>query len=709
MPEIKEPVSVNGFFTSYPSENGNGSFRQSFTIKSGLGVESGERFSELSGREMVLFSERIFDPYRDIELVLKIMKSRKRLNPGEQTSEKIHATLVDVRGVGAARMSLHGKIEEYRHRINNYIEEHFGEDSGALIASITTGERTGMKPEVKEAFNATGLAHILSISGTHFGLFSVLLFGMFRFLMKMLPYGVLQRITLYLTPAQAAAMLCLPFMLAYLGLSGASIPAVRSFLMITLFLVGLIIGRKGFWLNSLLFAAFVLVIWEPEVLMDLSFQLSFLAVMCIGGSLHSRKEENGEEEKRFTYFRNAFLMTLAVSIGTAPLVAYYFHYFSMISPISNLLIAPLIGFILIPLSVVSCFVFLATGHFIFAPLVSGLSDLSILLVKLLSEIPYADVKVPAFPPVLILFFYSGLLFYFLFQRRRYLLLIPFIPMIMYVFLSAGEKDALSVTFLDVGQGDASVIELPDGKTMMIDTGKTGREAASFLQYRGKEVVDILALSHIHPDHTGGLESITKKFEVREIWTNSRMILPDALNQVKGHSLNRGDLVDGEGYHIYVLHPYKEFYTTESSEYVEANNDSLVLKIEGDTVSFLFTGDIEKEAEEDILYLGKWIMSDVMKVPHHGGKTSADGNFFRAVSPDIAVISSGRDNPFGHPHQETTKELRDTDIFRTDLDGAIHVKESGKGLEVRTYREFQFKKARSFTDELHNVRRLFKTW
>jgi competence protein ComEC len=282
-------------------------------------------------------------------------------------------------------------------------------------------------------------------------------------------------------------------------------------------------------------------------------------------------------------------------------------------------------------------------------------------------------------------------------------------MIMYVFLSAGEKDVLSVTFLDVGQGDASVIELPDGKTMMIDTGKTGREAASFLQYRGKEVVDILALSHIHPDHTGGLESITKKFEVREIWTNSRMILPDALNQVKGHSLNRGDLVDGEGYHIYVLHPYKEFYTTESSEYVEANNDSLVLKIEGDTVSFLFTGDIEKEAEEDILYLGKWIISDVMKVPHHGGKTSADGNFFRAVSPDIAVISSGRDNPFGHPHQETTKELRDTDIFRTDLDGAIHVKESGKGLEVRTYREFQFKKARSFTDELHNVRRLFKTW
>jgi competence protein ComEC len=261
--------------------------------------------------------------------------------------------------------------------------------------------------ELRNAFNITGLTHILSISGSHFGLFSVLLFGIFRFIIRAFPYRTLQRITIYLTPSQVAAMLCLPVMLAYLGLSGASIPAIRSFIMIGLFLLGLVIGRKGYWLNSLLFAAFILVLWEPQAIFNPSFQLSFLAVLFIGFAIPDREDGKAGGGKVFRYAKIATLMTLSASIGTAPLVAYYFHYFSVISPISNLFIAPLIGFAVIPLSVALCFLFLITGRFIFTPIVSFFSDISILSVKLLSDILFAAVNIPAFPVIMILFFYGA--------------------------------------------------------------------------------------------------------------------------------------------------------------------------------------------------------------------------------------------------------------------------------------------------------------
>lgn len=710
LPYIRDKAAVVGTFESYPEKTDMGTFKQTFLIKSATDIENGERLYGLSGKEITLFSDRGIDPAPEYELIVKFLKSRKRLNPSEWVMDDIRADLVDISGSRNKGKSLHLRIEECRQRINNYIEENFSRDSGAFISSITTGKMTGVTEELRDAFNATGLTHILSISGSHFGLFSVLLFGMFRFLINALPYRILQRVTIFLTPSQVSAVFCLPFMLAYLGLSGASIPAVRSFIMIVLFLMGLLIDRKGFWLNSLLFAAFVIVIWEPGYIFSLSFQLSFLAVLCIGFSL--RKEDDGkdggktEKKKLFGFVAGSLLITLSASIGTAPLVAYYFHYFSVISPLSNLLIGPLIGFVLIPLSVFSSLLFLITGHFVTTPLVSAVSGASLALIRWFSKIPFAEVKIPAFPPGVILLFYAGFILYLLFNRRKYLLFVPFIPIVIYLFLTVPEKNELSVTFLDVGQGDSSVTELPDGRTMVTDTGRTGRETSSFLRYRGKETIDFLALSHSHPDHTGGLDYITSKFHVREIWDSGRMILPENLTH---RSLNRGDLVEGEGYRIYIFHPYPGFYTADRSEYISDNNDSLVFKIEGRRRSFLFTGDIEQEAEEDILHLGKWLKSDVIKVPHHGGKTSACRPFLEAVSADIAVISCGRDNSFGHPHQETLDGLGREEIMRTDTDGAVKISETARGLDVKTWKSFQFKRANSLADEMNNFRLLFEKW
>ncbi len=757
MPDISgKEVAVRGIFESHPTKTDGGMFKQILNIKSATDIKnetimsnsdtkdnennppsppfskggkrrfSREMVNELAGRGIILFSDREFNPGTECDITIKFLNDRTRLNPGKWGNDELYAKLLEVNDSGHRKISLNSKIQEYRYRLNKYIGENFKRDSGAFVASITTGQTANIDEGLRDAFNVTGLTHILSISGSHFGLFSVLLFGIFRLLINTLPYKILQRITIFLTPSQAAAIACFPFMLAYLCLSGSSVPAVRSFIMIGLFLSGLIIGRKGFWLNSLLFAAFVITVWEPEVIFDLSFQLSFLAVLFIGFAVDNKDNENNppsppfskgekgefseQDRKVIRYIKNAVLLTLSASIGTAPLVAYHFHYFSIISPISNLLIGSLIGFTLIPLSIVSSFLFLFTGHYIFTPIVSAVSDVSILLVRLLSDVPFADIKIPAFPPIIVLLFYAGFIFYFLFNKKRYTLIIPFIPIVIYLSLSIFEKKELNITYLDVGQGDSSVIELPDGKTMVIDAGKTGRETASFLKYRGRKTVDALILSHVHPDHTGGVNYILKRFKVKELWYNGRLVFPDTfIANINHKALNRGDIVEGKGYSIYIFHPYPEFYSIYGNEYVEANNDSLVLKIKGNHKSFIFTGDVEEEAEKDILHLSMWLKSDVIKVPHHGGKTSSYEPFFEIVSPDVAVISAGRDNTFGHPHKETLDVLHGVRIFRTDIDGAIRIRESARGLEIKTYRDFQFQMVKSFADEKKNIIRLFHTW
>ena len=701
-------VTVSGTFSDYPSKTAGGNFRQLFRATAADYRETGERLDALRSKDIIVISDQEFHPGTEYQLGIKMLGSREAMNPGQTIWYYPCAKLITIYRTGSENKTLAVTIEEYRHRINEYIDSHFHEHSGELLASVTTGRTYPMDEKLRNAFNATGLAHILSISGTHFGLLSIILFSVFRLIIELLPYKILLRTTLFLTPSQAAAILCVPFMVFYLGLSGASIPAIRSFIMIGLFLVGLVIGRKGFWLNSVLFAAFLILLWDPASILSLSFQLSFLAVLFIGFTIRHREDQK-QNNALVRHAKSALLMTFAASVGTAPLVAYHFHYFSLISPVTNLVIAPVIGFILVPLAVLSAFLYLLSGHFVFTTVLSVVADASISFINYFAGLPLADIKIPAFPTILVILFYAGFVFYFLFNKRLYLLLIPFLPLLIYLLLHVFSKETLSVTCLDVGQGDAALIELPDGRTMVLDTGLTGREITSYLKYRGKRSVDFLILSHVHPDHTGGLHSIIDGFDVKEIWDNGRMVLPETAKETRRRSFKRGDVIEGNGYTISVLHPYPAFYTAKGKAYDAENNDSLVLRIESRNKSFLFTGDIEEEAEENISHLGKWLKSDVIKVPHHGSRSSAYEPFFRSVSSSIAVVSVGKDNTFGHPHQETLRLIQGISVCRTDTDGAVHMKVSGNAIDVQTCREFLMKKACSLRDEAENYKRLFLSW
>lgn len=680
-----------------------------FHVETAIDEETGEEIEELHEKEVSVFSDVDAASEEEYEVLLRSGRDRTRMNPGAPAGGRLYGTALSVRDLGKATFSVGRFFDGERGILNDYFLGRFGKDEAALVASVTTGETSSVAPGVRDDFKATGLTHLLSISGSHFGLFSVVMFGAFVFLIKRLPYAALMRLTVYLTPRQAAALLCLPFMVFYLGLSGAAPPAVRSFVMISLFLAGLLLGRKGAWLNSLLVAAFLLALWDPGVLFSLSFQLSFIAVLFIGFAAE-KKEDEEEGRRLLRYVRKSVLFTLAASLGTAPLVAYHFHYYSVISPIANLVASPLIGSLLVLLSVMSSFTFLLTGWYAFASLVSWASGLSLAIVRIMAKVPFSEVRLPSFPPVLCLFFYAGFIPYLVFGKKRPWLFLPFVPLAVYAGIHIMEKRDLSVTFLDVGQGDSSVVELPDGKVVVVDTGRTGKETEAFLAYEGVRTIDAVAVTHAHPDHSGGLQHLLERFGVKEIWDNGRIVYPRELPAgSRLRALSRGDTIEAGGCTIAALHPYPEFYTSGGSEYSEENDSSLVLKVSGKKKSFLLGGDVEEEAEENISQLGKWCSADVLKIPHHGSNTSAHEDFLWAVSPEAAVISVGRENSFGHPAPEVLERLSAMQVFRTDRDGAVKITETKDGLAMKTCRDFTFEDANGPAAEWRNIKRLFSRW
>lgn len=714
------PVRINCIIENSPQASKSGRFINEATALTAYDTDTGSELNLLSNREISVISEEGLQKGFRYELLAKIAKDFERRNPGMIRRDRLYVYLTDI--VAAQENSSRGYFslttwfQEKRDALNQHLSRTFKGDTGALIAAMTTGDRTIMSDSVKDAFASTGLAHLLSISGTHFGLFSALLFWLFRFVILSLPYKYLQRFTIYLTPPQAAAIISIPFMLSYLVISGASIPAVRSFIMISLVLLGLLIDRKGFWLNSTLFAAFVICLWEPSALLDLSFQLSFLAVLFLGVSL---KSIESLKEQRFmprilSLLKETFRMSLIISLGTAPLVAYYFHYFSIVSPVSNLLITPFIGFILVPPALLSTFVFIFTGWYPFEAVIATIADLSLESVRLFAAIPFTDIKVPPFPLIVAVFFYAGLLVYLLLlnkegKTKRYALILPIAALVFFSAQLIPGKDSMSITWLDVGQGDSAVIEA-SGKTIVIDTGRTGKEVEGHLKYLGKSGMDVLVVTHADGDHSGGVPYLAERVKIKELWDNGLIIYPaGVLKNITKRSLERGDLISAKGLKIQALHPYKGFYTFEDNESFAENNSSLVLKITGAKKSFLFTADTAEEAEDDMLHLGELLKSDVLKVSHHGSRTSSTEDFLKAVSPEIAVLSVGRFNTYGHPNADTMGRLEGVKVYRTDRDGAVKITEDSGVLRVKTFRDLDFERAKNTSAEWRNIKRLFMQW
>ncbi|MDH4028003.1 MAG: DNA internalization-related competence protein ComEC/Rec2, partial [Nitrospirota bacterium] len=634
-------------------------------------------------------------------------------------------------------------IYQKRQALGRIMDNGLSAENASFHKALVPGLKKGISIGMREAFSATGLAHLLSISGTHFGLLAFIIYNLARLTLTYMPVRLLTRMTLYITPSQIAVVVTLPVLVMYALVSGMGNPTVRSLIMVTIYMLSLLLGRKGQWLNSLAIAALVILLWQPGALFEVSFQLSFLAVLFIGLILEKRNsiEDEGPEYKlpassdaspvspimkgrmlMLNKVKTAVLITLAAVIGTAPVSGLLFRQFSLISPITNLVVTPLVCFIILPLGFFTgfCALILDLPSLPLSGLTDTATHLVLKLIRLFSDVPYAGIHIHGPSIAMVALYYLSLLF--LLKGFRPLRLLLFLFVCGWYMLSpyiAGHN--MKVTFLDVGQADASVVELPDGKTMLIDGGTlmpdAGRMAvAPFLWSEGIRRIDYLVISHFHPDHFGGLFYILDNFEISEIWTSGRAVdeAEGIISRVREKRIpyriiSRGDALETAAYSIRALHPYKEFYAdSPRGEFSDQNSDSLVLKLASNAGSILFTGDIEEDSEDDLIHLGDLLRSDIIKVAHHGGRTSGTEAFIAAVRPETAVISAGRNNQYGHPHKETLGRYRKAGsrIFRTDVSGAVTVEFRGNSYDVKTYEDSALKRVTHIRDEIMNLGLLF---
>jgi competence protein ComEC len=578
------------------------------------------------------------------------------------------------------------------------------------MKALVLGERGDISKELNEKFIVSGVNHILSISGLHVALVAAFFFGLTRFLIRLFP-PLLLRFNLNKT---SALMAIFP-VIFYTFIAGMGVAAVRSAIMALSFLLALLLDRRKDLYDALFLAAFLILIAAPAALFDVSFQLSFLAVFAMlylvprflemGEPLKKWAQEQSWMKRKIAIYTGASLLTSAAAIlGTGPLVGLYFNRISIVGFLANLLLVPLMGLGSTLLSLLTALtVFLST------PLALILTEVNVLLLRVsvslvdfFSRWPLASYRITTPSSAEILLFYGVILCAANLKRRPraiYVLAVLIgISLAVQVYDSRfrGHPDRLEVAFLDVGQGDAAVVHLPGGKVMVIDAGGTPdgsfdpgeRIVAPYLWQRKIKRIDFLISTHFHPDHLQGLFFLLENFEVDRVWVNgdreadfsgAERFLLSAGDRIR--AMNRENrAAEIEGVRLEFLHPpraQREFW---------GNSASLVLRLTFGAHGFLFCGDIESQAEEEILKRNSDLISTVLKAPHHGSRTSNSPKFVESVRPQFAVftVRAGGKSRLPNPEVLERYEAIGTKILRTDRDGAIFFGTNGKDLQVKTF-------------------------
>jgi competence protein ComEC len=415
-------------------------------------------------------------------------------------------------------------------------------------------------------------------------------------------------------------------------------------------------------------------------------------------------------------------LTLVLQIGMSPLMALDFHRVTLLGAFGNLIAVPLTG-ILVPFGfavLLVAFISATVASWLAVPL-RLITELLIQVIAWFSHMPHGNYRV-AGPPVwlLVLFFvlltFLAILLRSQFNRSRLWpslvtanLLVATVLIATHPFAPHLAKGKFELSVLDVGQGDSLFLASPLGHTMLIDAGgpppqfglpsqqnviDPGEEAVSpFLWSRGIKKIDVVALTHAHQDHLGGIPSILENFDIGALWIGREVEVP-SLQKIeaiaKGRNIpvfhqSRGQKFNWDGVEGRFLWPEPDLGTVTTAA---KNNDSLVLHMQFRNRGILLPGDAESQAEADILSgsTADTLQADVLKVGHHGGKNSTTPEFLAAIHPQFAIISSGAENPYGHPSPALLQRLEQANakILRTDRNGAIHILTDGNQIEISCF-------------------------
>ncbi len=601
-------------------------------------------------------------------------------------------------------------FERAKNRIIKELKAKLNEPAASVMIAMTTGQRYEIPKEIRNDFQRTGLIHLLSISGAHFSLLFTVFFIIFRTLIRFMPYKWLIRMTLYIKPSQLSILLCFPFLFFYYLIIEPNHPSTRAFIMAVFFMLGVLTERKSLWIITVSVACLFILIIDPSSARELSFQLSFLATVAIGFVTDIYKSfKNRIKNKVLSYLALSLFISFSASFITAPLVVYWFHYVSLISPVANLTAGLLIGMFLFPLNLIFVLIYLITGVYPLPEVVNAIAGFSFKLMHLLASFSFSSLSIPPICLGLVVVFYLAiflLIFGFYGLRgwsKRLSFVISFLLILSLVLISLYlnnlQKNIIKITFLDVGQAESTVVETPHG-VFLIDTGKTGFEAEQYLKAKGHTDLQALIITHEQKDHAGGFLRIVGNFNVKEVWDNGYIKYSIAMNL---RHLERGDILKADDCSFTILHPYKDFFVSRLLK--DSNELSLVFKMKCAKTTFLFTSDVGKDALESIPI--EYLKADIIKIPHHGSKRSLHRGFYEAVLPQFCIFSVGKDNPYGHPHKEVLEYLKDKcRIYRTDFDGAIQIRiKHGDEIEVRTFEEIKLKPYK----EWENLKKLFVLW
>ncbi|MBI3628166.1 MAG: DNA internalization-related competence protein ComEC/Rec2 [Candidatus Rokubacteria bacterium] len=538
--------------------------------------------------------------------------------------------------------------------------------SAALLDGLLFGERVGLPPEIDDAFRRAGVYHILAVSGFNVALLAASVFAL---------------LALLRIPRRAIAIVAIPVVAGFALVVGAEASVLRAAVMAILLLAAIAVEREPNLLNSLALAAIAILAARPGDLAEPGFQLSFgatLGIVLLARRLAAALAARGAPR----WLADALAVSAGAQLVVTPIMLHHFNQLSLIGLVANLVVVPLAGVATLVgmLAVLASAVSDAVGRALF----DGLWPVLLALraaVFLAARVPAAMLHLPAPHWTAVIAFYGGIAA-LLAARTRWkiggIALIAAAAAIEVWPIARPADGRLRVTFLDVGQGDAIVLELPDGQTALVDAGLGGparfdvgeRVVAPFLWNRGVRRLALAVVTHDDADHAGGLGAILRLFAVGEVW---RSDAPPA---------ERVRIIGGIG--LMVLNPPVPPMTgSRRGPAADRNNNSLVLRLDHGRVSVLLTGDIEAEAERHLVAARAPLRARVLKVAHHGARASTGAGFLGAVQPAVAVISVGARNPFGHPAPRTLERLQTAGaaIYRTDEDGAVIMESDGRDLRV----------------------------
>jgi competence protein ComEC len=602
------------------------------------------------------------------------------------------AALVEVLARGAALDELAAAA---RARIRAVVERHvgpLGPASAAIVTAILIGDRAGLTEDVERRLQEAGTYHVVAISGGNIAVLAAVALWM---------------LGLARAPSRAAAALTILLLWAY-GVVASGGPSVeRATRCAALYLAARALDHRAPAANALAVVAGLALVASPLDVFDPGLALSYGATLALIVGLD-------KSARRLFRWRLALAAlglaaaTACAEIAVLPIAALAFGRVTVAGFLLNFAAIPLMTVVQVAgLAIVA-------ADAILPPLgtaAAWVADLSVRALvgstALLDVLPWLTWRVARPPLTLVAAYYAAWILCLRARRRMRRVGLA-------AALSAGAliaapvpispwpprpaPDRLTVTVLDVGQGDATVVQLPDGRAVLVDAGGTpgatfdvgGRVVAPALVALGAGRLHALAVTHPDPDHIGGAAAVLRDCAPVEVWEGvpvpphpARRALAAlaAARQVGWRRLRAGDVLRYGAAEIRVLHPPAPAWERQRAR----NDDSLVLDVRLGRVSILLTGDIGAETERLVARALRPAAVRVLKAAHHGSATSTSAELLRAAKPDVVIFSAGRDNRYGHPAAAVVQRVRASgaQIFRTDEDGAVSVETDGKTTTIRT--------------------------